>query len=100
MQRSFFAYLCAILPLAGSLALVSIAHPLTAQTSPLPPKISNTGVFKDGAGVSHSWQITPAHTLVWDNAPYLPVGGAFTPHSLRSDSEVLWQEDTKALETL
>src|SRR5262249_41153754 len=37
---------------------------------------------------------------LWDSAPYLPVGGAFAPHSLLNESQAAWQEDQKTLETL
>src|SRR5579871_2504231 len=60
----------------------------------------STGIFSDREGGKHSWQITRSHTLMWDNAPYLPVGGTFSPHSLAIANDMAWQEDQQALTTL
>lgn len=58
------------------------------------------GIYKDSAGGKHNWQITESHALLWDNAPYVPVGGAFAPRSFISEGEAAWQEDQKTLSTL
>ena len=71
-----------------------------AQTPPVPDKPISTGLFLDKTGVKHRWQVNDAHALLWDDAPYIPVGGTFTPRSLTSDAESAWQEDKKALDAV
>jgi hypothetical protein len=44
------------------------------------PPISN-GAFTDKDGTRHAWSITPAHTLFWDDRPFVPVGGRFQAKS-------------------
>ena len=39
------------------------------------------GVYVDAAGGRHPWSINGAHTLVWDNKPFVPVGGLFVARS-------------------
>lgn len=39
------------------------------------------GTFVDGSGARHSWTINSAHTLLWDDKPFLPVGGLFQVQS-------------------
>ncbi len=63
-------------------------------------KITSNGAFTDKTGAKHRWQINDAHALLWDGAAYLPVGGAFSPHSLDSESEAAWETDKKALDLL
>ncbi|HLV81901.1 MAG TPA: hypothetical protein VKT32_16555 [Chthonomonadaceae bacterium] len=70
-------------------------------TLPTPPaKPLSGGTFTDSAGSKHSWQINAAHALIWDSAPYLPVGGRFVARSLQSDADAAWQEDVRELGTL
>ncbi len=45
------------------------------------PKPETSGAFRDAAGHLHPWTISQAHTLNWEGAPYLPVGGMWTPQS-------------------
>lgn len=63
------------------------------------PRAPDSGVYADG-GVRHSWQINPAHALIWDNSPYLPAGVAFRPLSLSSDDPKAWSADENALSQL
>ena len=78
----------------------------STQAVPLPltprriAKVTSEGVFTDKANVQHPWQINAAHALIWDKAPYLPVGGTFAPRSFASTSESEWQADQRALNTL
>ncbi|MBV9850791.1 MAG: hypothetical protein JO250_14045 [Armatimonadetes bacterium] len=59
------------------------------------------GTFRDASGQAHPWHITQAHLLEWDGAPYLPVGGAFTPHFwAEGQTDAAWDADTQALQTL
>lgn len=63
-------------------------------------RVTSAGVFSDAAGGKHSWQITRAHTLIWDSSPYLPVGGTFAARSLLTEDESAWQQDARALALL
>jgi hypothetical protein len=88
------------LPLAAAaLALLAAATSVVAQPAPA-AKIASVGLYKDGAGSTHAWQITPAHTLVWENAPYMPVGAVFAARSLDVEGEEAFHEDTAALDAL
>ena len=63
-------------------------------------KIASVGSFTDKTGAKHRWQINDAHALVWEGTPYLPVGGTFSPRSLDSDTDAVWNDDKKALDLL
>jgi hypothetical protein len=59
------------------------------------------GVFVDRDGATHRWQITPAHSLLWNGVAYLPAGVWFSPPSLRADAtEADLQRDERLLDTL
>jgi hypothetical protein len=59
------------------------------------------GVFVDSAKRTHAWSVTPSHTLIWDNAPYVPVGGSFSPRYLALGANAdNWTRDTEALQVL
>ncbi len=107
----------AALALVCGLLTTGSARPVPAQTrkekldarsavtlapaiAPIPAKAASAGEFVDKTGAKHPWRINDAHALIWDNAPYLPVGGAFAPRSFTSDTDAAWLEDVKALETL
>ena len=105
--RAVFALMLSatcLLTTTGRLAQAQNQTP--AQTAPPPisahkiTKIASEGVFTDKAKIAHAWQINGAHTLIWDNAPYIPVGGTFTPRSFISTSEADWQADVRTLDTL
>src|SRR5437773_12025454 len=70
------------------------------RTAPVSPKVTSHGTYRDGSGAQHNWQITEAHALWWDGAPYVPVGTAFAPRSLHKDSQSDWQADVQALTAL
>ncbi len=54
---------------------IQIAGPANAPT----PLIINTGTFIDKFGTPHRWHVSRAHTLYWDGAPFIPVGGMMIP---------------------
>jgi hypothetical protein len=59
------------------------------------------GVYVDGAGARHPWSVNGAHTLVWDDRPFVPVGGLFQARSWTpSPTEADWQSDVAALAAL
>ncbi len=99
MQRSPLNIPLRIVCLAAG-AIAALAPASCPAQRPAALKIASAGTFKDGAGAAHLWQITPAHTLVWENAPYLPVGEIFIARSLDMEGEDAYQKDVAALETL
>lgn len=87
---------------AVSLTLLSF---VTAAFSPGPAaaqqKLPTVGVFTDGAGKTHPWNVSAGHTLVWEGKPYLPVGGAFAARYLaEGQTDENWKKDTEALQML
>jgi len=55
-----------------------------------PTKPISHGVYVDRDGVKHRWYVNPAHTLIWDEKPYLPVGGMYCPPYTWEQSESGW----------
>ncbi len=59
------------------------------------------GQFTDRTGSIHPWSINSAHTLIWDNAPFIPVGGVFIPKYLANGAtDANWKSDTQSLDLL
>lgn len=82
--------LCAI-----SLCLLATA-PAFAQLT-----VRSQGTFTDKNAATHRWYINGAHTLVWDDKPYVPVGGRFVAKSWAATAtDADYQADVAALETL
>jgi hypothetical protein len=69
-------------------------------TAPTPAPNFHSEVYTDREGAKHPWTVTAAHSLLWDGVPYMPVGGAFTPHSLADSADSAWQDDVRVLTTL
>ncbi|MCC6442293.1 MAG: hypothetical protein IT210_02430 [Armatimonadetes bacterium] len=63
-------------------------------------KPATRGLFTDRSGTIHRWRIDDAHTLYWDDAPYVPVGGMFASKYLESPTEETWKADISALEVI
>lgn len=99
LGRVFFTSLFTLLPtaLVAPAGAQQPARP-TASARTAAAKVTSAGTFSDSTGAKHSWQVNGAHALIWDGAPYLPVGGRFTPRSFASDAA--WEADVKALTTL
>ncbi len=76
------------------LLLCVLTHPVLAE------KPRTCGTYVDDAGQSHSWYITSAHTLVWEEKPFLPFGTWFVSHYLDRGTSGRWREDVAALELL
>ncbi len=102
--------------LASALLLLWVA-PLAAKPkkaaapAALPPpsvalpaaqdKIESVGAYQDAAGQKHPWRISQAHALDWDGAPYLPVGGVWTPQSWQPHAAAgAWDADKAFVDTL
>jgi hypothetical protein len=59
------------------------------------------GVYVDGAGRRHPWTITATHTLMWEQQPYVPIGGTFSPRFLAEGAtEENWNKDIAGLNLL
>lgn len=64
-------------------------------------KYKTNGVYTDGSGGQHPWSITDTHTLLWDSAPYVPVGGVFVSKYIAAGAtEENYQADVKTLEII
>ena len=60
------------------------------ETASTPQKPMSTGVYVDRDGVKHRWSVNQAHTLIWDDKPYLPVGGMYCPPYTWEQNESGW----------
>jgi len=56
------------------------------------------GTYTDSAGEKHKWRVQNNHVLLWDDKPFVPIGGLFqvkswtpkgTDEDLKSDIEAL-----------
>jgi len=64
-------------------------------------QVVSHGAFTDRDGVKHEWYINAAHTLIWDDKPFVPVGGRFQARSwVPQPTEADFQADVEALKTL
>ncbi len=97
MRRRPKLFKITLIAIATSLSQTFVLSAGFAQEIARPPA---TGAFRDNKGENHSWQITASHSLIWDGAPYLPVGGSFTPACLNDELETSWQKDVSNLELL
>lgn len=61
-------------------------------------KMISRGEFKDRDGLSHTWTVNGASTLIWDGEPYMPIGVVFYSKYLSATSEENWQADIRVLE--
>lgn len=62
---------------------------------------TTSGTYTDAAGVKHPWRVTPGHALLWDEKPFVPVGGLFQVKSWSpSATEADVAEDLAALKRL
>ncbi|GAB4457292.1 MAG: hypothetical protein OHK0029_16830 [Armatimonadaceae bacterium] len=107
------------------LLAAALALPLTASTEPLADstvrtmgsapakpgiaaartmmrgKIISQGTFKDRDGQPHSWYISGSHTLIWEDKPFVPVGGRFQAQSWSPrPTDADFAADVAALEVL
>jgi hypothetical protein len=81
--------------------LIPPAARAQSSSTALGRKTMSAGTYVEKkSNARHTWQVNGAHTLLWDGAPYLPVGGAFAPKSFASNAEAAWQQDVAALNTL
>ena len=44
-------------------------------------KYMTQGAFTDGDGIRHAWTVNTSHVLMWDDKPFVPVGGRFQAKS-------------------
>lgn len=64
-------------------------------------KYETQGAFTDGDGVRHTWSVNASHVLVWDNQPFIPVGGRFQAKSWSPKAtDQDFASDVEALATL
>lgn len=92
-----------IAPVAGAAPNANVPPPIPAAPSVLTQssasKVASSGTYRDAAGGEHPWSVTQAHALKWGGAPYIPVGGAFTPSSWAADAkDESWSADKQTLD--
>jgi hypothetical protein len=59
----------------AAVALALALAPPPPQYHPAPTAVAGTaGDYLDRAGATHHWEITRAHSLIWDGKPYFPAG--------------------------
>lgn len=64
-------------------------------------KYKTSGTYTDSAGGQHAWGINEAHTLIWDNDAYIPVGGVFNSRYISPGAtDADYQADVNALQTI
>ena len=100
LHRILLAGLIVCLPLVAASAQNQIKRKPVATFTPAAAPSVHTEVYTDRDGAKHPWSVTSSHSLMWDGAPYLPVGGDFTPRSLSDSSDAAWQEDIRTLTAL
>ncbi len=82
--------------LVASLLAVISASAANAQFT-----VRSQGSYKDKTGTAHRWYINAAHTLVWDDKPFVPVGGMFQAKSwTAAATEADYESDIAALALL
>jgi hypothetical protein len=74
---------------------------LTVGTANAQLTVRSQGTYKDKEGAEHRWYINGAHTLVWDDKPFVPVGGLFQAKSWSaSATDADYESDVAALKVL
>lgn len=64
-------------------------------------QVMSHGTFQDKDGASHEWSVNAAHTMLWDDKPFVPVGGKFQVQSWSARAtEADFQADIAALQLL
>jgi hypothetical protein len=59
------------------------------------------GNYTDASGAQHPWRVDGSHTLIWDEKPFVPVGGLFQARSWSPQAtEQDFQSDVEALQIL
>ncbi|MCE5324568.1 hypothetical protein LLG46_14820 [bacterium] len=88
------------------LTTLVIAAIMSAAAFPIPSaaygiKYKTSGTYVDSAGGQHVWDINEAHTLFWDNDPYIPVGGIFTSRYISPGAtDADYQADVSSLDAI
>lgn len=82
-------------------AAAVVAAVLLASSVPTQALVTSGGKFVDSGGVAHPWRITESHVLVWDDKPWVPVGGRFQAKFWdRRATDADFESDTQALQAL
>ncbi len=89
--------LAAVCMALSSFSFAAPAPPPSSPPAAVPPR---SGTYTPAAGTAIPWRINRAGTLIWNDLPWLPTGGYFTPQSLFNSSAQAWQADQNALNTL
>lgn len=85
MKTPFFSLLCLLL-------LATASHARITESN---------GVYQDATGAKHPWSINSTHTLMWEDRPFVPVGGLFQVRSWSPQAtDADFQSDIAAFEAL
>ena len=76
--------------------------PMLAAALFLAPALAHAdGTFADSAGAKHRWRVQSNHVLLWDDKPFIPIGGLFQVKSWRRGAtESDLAEDIDALKKI
>jgi hypothetical protein len=92
------------MPFRRTGALAALVPFVLLAATAVPARSQNgqtAGIFVDRANKPHNWSVNAGHTLLWENQPYVPVGGLFSPRYLAlGATEENWQKDVAGLEVL
>ncbi|MEN6356177.1 MAG: hypothetical protein ABFD83_03730 [Armatimonadota bacterium] len=89
--------------LSSTLVIIAL---MLAAAFPIPSfaigiKYKTSGTYVDSTGGQHIWSINEAHTLIWDNDPYIPIGGVFMSRYISPGAaDADYQADVSALEAI
>jgi hypothetical protein len=85
----------------GILCAMAATLLLAARDAAAGPVIMSHGQFVDSSGSSNVWTVNAAHTLIWNDKPFVPVGGRFQAKSWSATAtDEDWESDKAALVTL
>jgi hypothetical protein len=84
-------------PLIPLLLTSLLCLPLVARAG----QVVSRGTFTDKEGKAHEWSVNAAHTLIWDDKPFVPVGGKFQARSWSARAtDADFDADVEALKLL
>lgn len=81
--------------------LVSVVTVLAVNAANAQFAIRSQGSYTDKDSTAHRWYINAAHTLIWDDKPFVPVGGMFQAKSWSATAtDADYESDIAALTIL
>ena len=91
----------AVMPMTNRFALLFVLLLVVSGTTRAQVTARSQGAFIDKDNTTHHWAVNAAHTLIWDDKPFVPVGGCFRAHSWAANAtDSDYDSDVAALQTL